>query len=112
MGGKLYERIQKECEVHISAKLSALVSQSPDLVVFLTLVQKAWQDFCDQMLIVRGITLVLDRKYVKLTPNICSVWDMGLQLFRKHLSLAPGVEHKTVTGILRLIESERYWYFT
>ncbi|XP_078162441.1 cullin4 isoform X1 [Carex rostrata] len=107
MGGKLYERIQKECEVHISAKLSALVSQSPDLVVFLTLVQKAWQDFCDQMLIVRGITLVLDRKYVKLTPNICSVWDMGLQLFRKHLSIAPGVEHKTVTGILRLIESER-----
>jgi cullin 4 len=109
MGGKLYERIRKECEVLISAKLSALANrQSPDLVVFLNLVQKSWQDFCDQMLIVRGITLVLDRKYVKLTPNICSVWDMGLQLFRKYLSLAEGVEHKTVTGILRLIESERY----
>ncbi|KAK3145863.1 hypothetical protein QOZ80_3BG0258480 [Eleusine coracana subsp. coracana] len=34
-------------------------------------------------------------------------WDMGLQLFRKHLSLSPEIEHKTVTGLLRLIESER-----
>ncbi|KAJ3669963.1 hypothetical protein LUZ60_010287 [Juncus effusus] len=110
MGGKLYERIQKECEIHISSKLSSLVGQSPDLVVFLTLVQKSWQDFCDQMLIIRGITLLLDRTYVKQmqkTQNICSVWDMGLGLFRKHLSVCKEVEHKTVTGLLRLIESER-----
>ncbi|XP_072951479.1 cullin-4 [Typha angustifolia] len=107
MGGNLYERIQKECEVHISAKLSSLVGQSPDLVVFLSLVENSWQDFCEQMLIIRSIALLLDRTYVKHTPNICSVWDMGLQLFRKHLSLSQEVEHKIVTGLLRLIERER-----
>jgi cullin 4 len=86
------------------------VGQSPDLVVFLSLVQRTWQDFCDQMLIIRGIALLLDVKYVKNAANICSVWDMGLQLFRKHLSLSLEIEHKTVTGLLRLIESERYAY--
>jgi cullin 4 len=86
------------------------VGQSPDLVVFLSLVQRTWQDFCDQMLIIRGIALLLDVKYVKNVANICSVWDMGLQLFCKHLSLSPEIDHKTVTGLLRLIESERYAY--
>ncbi|ONM10024.1 Cullin-4 [Zea mays] len=107
LGANLYERIKKECEIHIAEKISALVGQSPDLVVFLSLVQRTWQDFCDQMLIIRGIALLLDVKYVKNVANICSVWDMGLQLFRKHLSLSPEIEHKTVTGLLRLIESER-----
>ncbi|XBI84630.1 hypothetical protein VPH35_092898 [Triticum aestivum] len=66
LGANLYERVKKECEIHISAKISALN-----------------------------------------VANLCSVWDMGLQLFRKHISLSPEIEHKTVTGLLRLIESER-----
>ncbi|KAH1102724.1 hypothetical protein GLYMA_13G218500v4 [Glycine max] len=107
MGGNLYQRIEKECEAHISAALQSLVGQSPDLVVFLSLVERCWQDLCDQMLMIRGIALYLDRTYVKQTANVRSLWDMGLQLFRKHLSLSPEVEHKTVTGLLRMIESER-----
>ncbi|MBA0723407.1 hypothetical protein Golax_003987 [Gossypium laxum] len=87
--------------------LRSLVGQSPDLVVFLSLVEKCWQDLCDQMLMIRSIALYLDRTYVKQTPNVRSLWDMGLQLFRKHLSMAPEVEHKTVTGLLRMIEGER-----
>ncbi|KAL6282644.1 hypothetical protein ACE6H2_013573 [Prunus campanulata] len=106
MGGSLYQRIEKECERHIAAALQSLVGQSPDLVVFLSLVERCWQDLCDQMLMIRGIALYLDRTYVKQTPNVRSLWDMGLQLFRKHLSLSPEVEHKTVTGLLRLIEKE------
>ncbi|KAJ6894996.1 cullin-4-like isoform X1 [Populus alba x Populus x berolinensis] len=107
MGGNLYLRIEKECEAHISAALQSLVGQSPDLEVFLKLVATCWKDLCDQMLMIRGIALYLDRTYVKQTPNVRSLWDMGLQLFRKHLSLCPEVEHKTVTGILRMIERER-----
>ncbi|GFQ05652.1 cullin-4 [Phtheirospermum japonicum] len=107
MGGSLYQRIEKECEAYISAALQSLVGQSEDLVVFLSLVQKCWQDFCDQMLMIRGIALYLDRTYVKQTPNVRSLWDMGLQLFHKHLSLASEVEHKTVFGLLKMIEGER-----
>ncbi|PWA71025.1 cullin4 [Artemisia annua] len=107
MGGSLYQRIERECEAHISTALQSLVGQSEDLVVFLSLVQKTWQDFCDQMLMIRSIALFLDRTYVKQSPNVKSLWDMGLQLFRKHLSLASEVEHKTVFGLLKMIESER-----
>ncbi|PKU72713.1 cullin-4 [Dendrobium catenatum] len=107
MGGNLYQRIQQECEGHISAKLLSLVGQSLDLVVFLSLVEKCWQDFCDQMLMIRGIALYLDRTHVKQTPNVRSLWDMGLQLFRRHLSLSPEVERKIVAGLLELIERER-----
>ncbi|KAL4200513.1 hypothetical protein AMTRI_Chr02g253910 [Amborella trichopoda] len=107
MGGNLYKRIQKECEEHISKTIQSLVGQSPDLVVFLSLVEKCWQDLCDQLLMIRGIALYLDRTYVIQTSIVRSLWDMGLQLFRKHLSLCPEVEHKTVTGLLRLIERER-----
>ncbi|THG21557.1 hypothetical protein TEA_018146 [Camellia sinensis var. sinensis] len=70
MGGSLYQRIEKECEAHVSATLQSLVGQSEDLVVFLSLVEKCWQDFCDQMLMIRGIALYLDRTYVKQTPNL------------------------------------------
>ncbi|KAK3205036.1 hypothetical protein Dsin_019082 [Dipteronia sinensis] len=107
MGGSLYQRIEKECETHVSAAIHSLVGQSQDLVVFLSLVERCWQDLCDQMLMIRGIALVLDRKYVKQTQNVLSLWDMGLQLFRKYLSSYSEVEHKTVTGLLRTIERER-----
>ncbi|ESQ55574.1 hypothetical protein EUTSA_v10024458mg [Eutrema salsugineum] len=104
---KLYQQIEKECEEHISAALQSLVGQNTDLSVFLSLVEKRWQDFCDQMLMIRSIALSLDRKYVIQNPNIRSLWEMGLQLFRKHLSLAPEVEQRTVTGLLSMIENER-----
>ncbi|KAK4488154.1 hypothetical protein RD792_003896 [Penstemon davidsonii] len=107
MSSSLYQRIERECELFISSALQSLVDQSEDLVVFLSLVEKCWQDFCDQMLMIRGIALYLDRTYVKQTPNVRSLWDMGLQLFRKHLTLASEVEQKTVFGLLKMIESER-----
>ncbi|PIA41621.1 hypothetical protein AQUCO_02200213v1 [Aquilegia coerulea] len=107
MGGDLYQRIEKECEAHICRVLQSLVGQSPDLVVFLSLVENCWQDLCNQIMMIRGIALVLDTTYVKQTSNVLSLWDMGLHLFRRHLSLCPEVEHRTVTGMLRLIEKER-----
>lgn len=107
MGGNLYRRLQQECETHIMEKLQLLVGQSPDAVVFLSHVEKCWQNHCDQMLMIRSIALYLDRTYVIQNSNVRSLWDMGLQLFRKHLSACPEVEHKTVTGLLRLIEKER-----
>jgi len=108
MGGNLYQNIQSECEVHISTALQSLIGQSPDLVVFLSLVEKCWQDFSDQMLIIRSIALYLDRTYVKQSNGVDSLWEMGLKLFEKHLSNNKEVLHKIVTGLLRLIEQERY----
>jgi cullin-4 len=108
MASNLYNRLQQECETHIANKLQSLVGQSPDPVVFLSLVEKCWHDHCDQMLRIRSIALYLDRTYVIQASNARSLWDMGLQLFRKHLALCSEVEQKTVNGLLKVIEKERY----
>lgn len=107
MGGKLYQRIEEECEVHIFAALQSLVGQNTDFVEFLSLVWRCWQDLCDQMTVIRDFASFMDQSYVKLTPNVRSLWDMGLHLFRKHLSLSPDVLDKTVIGLLQMIEIER-----
>lgn len=107
MAGNLYRRLQQECENHISVKLKDLEGRSPDAVVFLSHVECCWQDHCDQMLVIRSIALYLDRTYVIQNSGVRSLWDMGLQLFRKHLAGCPEVESKTVSGLLRLIEKER-----
>lgn len=107
MAGNLYQKLQQECEVHIAAELRLLVGQSPDVVVFLSHVASCWQGHCDQMLLIRSIALYLDRTYVIQNSGVRSLWDMGLQLFRRHLSACLEVELKTVSGLLRLIEQER-----
>jgi cullin-4 len=60
------------------------------------------------MLVIRSIALYLDRTYVIQNSGVRSLWDMGLQLFRLNLSACPEVESKTVSGLLRLIEKERW----
>mmetsp|Transcript_1741 Transcript_1741/g.2670 ORF Transcript_1741/g.2670 Transcript_1741/m.2670 type:complete len:801 (+) Transcript_1741:58-2460(+) len=107
MAGNLYKRLQTECEEHISFKIRSLLGKTPDSIVFLGLVENTWQDHCNQMLTIRSIFLYLDRTYVIQTANIKSLWDMGLQLFRRHLGDCPEVERKTVSGLLAMIEKER-----
>eukprot|EP00245_Coleochaete_scutata_P015265 TRINITY_DN6730_c1_g2_i1.p1 TRINITY_DN6730_c1_g2~~TRINITY_DN6730_c1_g2_i1.p1 ORF type:complete len:826 (+),score=198.29 TRINITY_DN6730_c1_g2_i1:104-2581(+) len=107
MGGNLYRRLQEECERHISLKLQSLLGQSTDAVVFLNQVEGCWQNHCDQMLMIRSIALYLDRTHVIQNSNVRSLWDMGLQLFRKHLAACPEVERTAVAGLLCLIQKER-----
>eukprot|EP00270_Netrium_digitus_P009725 TRINITY_DN2975_c0_g1_i1.p1 TRINITY_DN2975_c0_g1~~TRINITY_DN2975_c0_g1_i1.p1 ORF type:complete len:809 (+),score=234.88 TRINITY_DN2975_c0_g1_i1:93-2429(+) len=108
LASELYNKLQRECEDHIAGKLQGLQrDHSPDLFVFLSSVEARWQDHCEQMLMIRGIALFLDRTYVIHNPSVRSLWDMGLQLFRKHLGEVLDVEAKTVAGLLKLIEKER-----
>lgn len=107
MGGNLYRNLQQRCEEHTQRALAALQHGSPDPLVFLGAVEGAWADHCEQMLLIRGIALYLDRTFVLQTSGVKSLWDMGLDLFRAHLRRVPGVEGKTVAGLLELIEKER-----
>ncbi|MED6184277.1 Cullin-4 [Stylosanthes scabra] len=82
MAGNLYQRIETECEAHISAALQSLVGQSPDLVVFLSLVERCWQDLCDQMLMIRGIALFYASDF--LTLHGLSSYDID-EALREHV---------------------------
>eukprot|EP01137_Pigoraptor_chileana_P033540 Opistho-2@24554 len=59
------------------------------------------------MIMIRSIFLYLDRTYVLQTPNIASLWDTGLVLFRVHIMSDSLIERRTVSGLLELVERER-----
>ena len=78
-----------------------------DPIAFLELMEKTWESHCDQMMTIRSIFLYLDRTHIVQTPNLRSVWDMGLVLFRSQLEAYQQVLQKLVNGLLQLIEAER-----
>mmetsp|Transcript_22578 Transcript_22578/g.27227 ORF Transcript_22578/g.27227 Transcript_22578/m.27227 type:complete len:742 (+) Transcript_22578:315-2540(+) len=108
MAGNLYIRLEAECNTHLQSCLRQLNEENNDPVVFLGLMDRCWQDHCDQMLIIRNIFLYLDRTYVIQTNGIQSLWDMGLRLFRHHLMAYPEVCRRTVKGLLLLVERDRH----
>lgn len=56
---------------------------------------------------IRSIFLFLDRTYVLQNASICSIWDMGLELFRSHIISDVHVQTRTVDGALDLVCQER-----
>jgi hypothetical protein len=106
----VYENLQKECESHIFRQVDSLCEQMQvsDHGAFLAHVDRVWQEHCEQMNTVRNIFLYLDRSYALQTPGVRSLWDLGLDLFRKRLGQRHDVQHKVVVGLLAAVESERH----
>ncbi|CAM4386144.1 unnamed protein product [Lepidochelys olivacea] len=109
----LYKQLRQVCEDHVKAQILQfreypfLVHNSLDSLLFLKKVNKCWQDHCRQMIMIRSIFLFLDRTYVLQNSLLPSIWDLGLELFRKHIISDKLVQNKTIDGILLLIERER-----
>uniref|UniRef100_A0A452HTJ6 Cullin-4B n=1 Tax=Gopherus agassizii TaxID=38772 RepID=A0A452HTJ6_9SAUR len=104
----LYKQLRQVCEDHVRAQiLHGCCTDSLDSLLFLKKVNKCWQDHCRQMIMIRSIFLFLDRTYVLQNSLLPSIWDMGLELFRKHIISDKLVQNKTIDGILLLIERER-----
>lgn len=61
-------------------------------------VQTCWADHCQQMLTLRSIFLYLDRTHAISTAGVKSLFEMGLQLFRKHLAEHPEVSNGPLQG--------------
>lgn len=105
---RLYQQIHDECERHIAAELESLVQyQTSDSVAFLSCVDACWQDHCERMWLINRIMGVSDLYEGNPTPKLPELWDMGLQLFHKHLFRSPTVEPAIVIGLLRMVDKER-----
>jgi len=120
----LYSRLCQQCEQHIATALATLATPASlalaDLA-YLTLVASVWEGQCTRLLTLRSVFLYLDRSYVLHLPTVHSLWEMGLQIIRKHFfqhsdttaaTTAPQANHspvesKTRQAILTLIEKER-----
>ena len=73
-----------------SSRRSATVVRKTQAYALLQ-VQACWADHCQQMLTLRSIFLYLDRTHAISTAGVKSLFEMGLQLFRKHLAEHPEV---------------------
>lgn len=107
MAQTLYSRLYALTEKHVCQNIEQFLAESMDRFLFLKKMNETWQAHCNQMIMIRSIFLYLDRTYVLQTPNIASIWDMGLELFRKYILLNTLVQTRVVEGLLMLIEKER-----
>ncbi|KAI8802568.1 Cullin [Cladochytrium replicatum] len=108
MAEKLYIRLHRECEVHIQKELSKLKesARSPQ-TNFLEGINEVWTKYCQQTLMIRGIFLYLDRTYILQRPELSSIWDMGLSLFRSHIMGDSDIRKRCIDGMLEEIRRER-----
>ncbi|KAJ3414768.1 Cullin-4A [Chytridiales sp. JEL 0842] len=106
-GEFLYTRLRKVCEDHVKAESDRLQSLEIETASMLKVVNDMWQDYCNQMIMIRSIFLYLDRTYVMQACSEKSLWEMGLILFREHVMSIPETRKKTVDGMLEAIEKER-----
>ncbi|CAL8119031.1 unnamed protein product [Orchesella dallaii] len=104
---QLYENLREVIEQHVKETVEPYIRGVQDRKIFLKEMEACWQAHCRQMIMIRSIFLYLDRRYVLQTPSIPSIWDMGLELFRKHVIGQQLAQTRTVDGLLMLIESER-----
>lgn len=118
----LHEKRFQECDEQIGQSVALLIgSLTLEPVQFLEQMEQTWQRHCFQMKRIALIFEYLDRTYVltasgsslelKIGRNrilgMKSLFNMGLQLFRGHLSVHPDVQEKTLAGLLMVIEDER-----
>ncbi|KAJ3080356.1 Cullin-4, partial [Rhizoclosmatium hyalinum] len=114
----VYQLLQDECASHIEKAVNEIRSlEAPDSLTLLKQLDEAWKVHCRCQLMIRSIFLYLDRTYVIQTPNLKSIWDMGLDLFRSNFLgnsiMVENVEDslslktRVVDAILQTIENER-----
>lgn len=105
---KVYGQLRELVERHTGEMVKQFLGESMDKLIFMKKMNEAWSGHCRQIIMVRSIFLFLDRTYVLQQPGVLSIWDLGLDTFRRHILTHQLVQTRTVEGILMLIEQERH----
>ncbi|KAJ2819131.1 Cullin-4A, partial [Coemansia erecta] len=84
----VYAMLQTELEKYVRQQLSQIDRQSDAHVPEAAMLEKTrqfWESYTQQLSMVRCVFLYLDRTYALQTPNIASLWAMGLSVVRQRL---------------------------
>ncbi|KFH62257.1 Cullin 4 [Podila verticillata NRRL 6337] len=108
-GDNLYKRLSAEVESHVQNVVDGLLNKSENKSEesFLEAVHTAWSDHCRQMVMIRSIFLYLDRTFALQTLGVSTIWELGLDLWRRLAMNSLEIRSKVLGGILALIEQER-----
>jgi len=108
MAEQVYNQLRDLVENHTKDMVQQFLGESMDKLIFMKKMNEAWSGHCQQIIMCRSIFLFLDRTYVLQHPGVLSIWDLGLDTFRRHILTHQLVQTRTVEGILMLIEQERH----
>merc|ERR1712045_937941 len=108
MASEVYAQLKALIEAHVQDSLKQFTGESLDKLIFMKKMNECWSGHCRQMIMTRSIFLFLDRTYVLQHPQVMSIWELGLDTFRKSILTHQLVQRRTVEGMLMLIEQERY----
>ncbi|KAL3098075.1 hypothetical protein niasHT_027620 [Heterodera trifolii] len=107
--GEIYARLQLLIGKFAEAESASLLDNSLNVSneAFLAALNRLWEAFCQQLTLTRSVFLYLDRTYRVQSTSSVSIWDAGLDAFRRHILERCGICSRTVSGILQLIEQDR-----
>ncbi|KAJ2797286.1 hypothetical protein H4R21_004379, partial [Coemansia helicoidea] len=81
--GDVYAMLQTELQAYARQQLQAIDGEADGAVLGRT--QRFWEGYTQQLAMIRCVFLYLDRTYALQTPNVASLWAMGLAVVRHHL---------------------------
>ena len=108
MAEQVYTKLRELVEDHTRNMVTQFLGESMDKLIFMKKMNEAWSGHCQQIIMCRSIFLFLDRTYVLQHPGVLSIWDLGLDTFRRHILTHQLVQTRTVDGVLMLVEQERH----
>ncbi|KAF9174394.1 Cullin-4B [Mortierella sp. AD010] len=106
-GDSLYKKLSVEIDSHVHKVVDELLNNKSSQDAFLEAVHTAWTDHCRQLIMIRSIFLYLDRTFVLQTLGVTSIWEMGLDLWKKLVMNQHDIRSKVLEGILHLIDKDR-----
>ena len=115
LGPETYVRLYQNVDEHLKLEIQRLWERFSSLSPpqFLEHFSSTWHDHTEHMKAIRLIFTVLDRspKCMMQTqvPPARSLWDMGLQIFRKHLEKNSDCLESLIINLLQVIQNERLY---
>lgn len=103
----LCEKLENLIDKQTRAVFDTFKQNDLEQMHFLRQMNQCWRNNTRQLLMIRGIFLFLDRKYVLSDSSIMSIWDLGIEKFRQHLLQNQTIHKRTISAILDLIRDER-----
>eukprot|EP00397_Hematodinium_sp_SG-2012_P003195 GEMP01003203.1.p1 GENE.GEMP01003203.1~~GEMP01003203.1.p1 ORF type:complete len:773 (+),score=115.20 GEMP01003203.1:90-2408(+) len=103
-GELLYNGVQKVVTNHLK-QVARSVTESADHRL-LDELKAQWDDHKTTMVMIRDILMYMDRNFVNQYKKI-PVYEMGLMIFREHVSGHPRVKDRLLTIMLSTISAER-----
>lgn len=104
----LCQKLELLMDGHTRAVLDQFKQNDLEQMHFLRKMNDCWKTHCHQLAMIRGIFLFLDRKYVLSDKSVMSIWELGIEKFRNHLSINTVIQKRTVEELLDLIGQERH----